>query len=320
MTRGLNTAVLDGAAKFYARQWLSPDIPNPNQEGMWRGGPSLVLRDLYNLTFKDAFEYVLQGIRDNLGKKALADFDAAWAKTAKPREDKVFHELLKTKLAVGPDGEHLDGVIGTTQIDNRIVGKRVVIHKRKGARPDLAMVKNAYWPVYAGEGHERAAYSDVADELPEDAEPLSVGALNTRVANVIAIELCDAMVDHLDEGTGAATIRGRVGAQPAGADETESGTLLFTLTCNATSFGAASDAGPGGIATAASISDDTNADASGTLGYCRAGSIGSGGGAPDDLIDGEAQTSGGDFNFNTLSIVAGATVSMTSWTVTMPES
>lgn len=143
-------------------------------------------------------------------------------------------------------------------------------------------------------------------------------ATNTRISNAAAIAACNAIVDLLDEGTGAATIRGRTGTQPANPDATESGTLLFTLTCSSTAFGAAADANPGGRATAASITDDTSADATGTLGYCRAGSIGAGGG--NAHIDGEAGTSGADFNFNTVSIVAGSTVSLTSWTVTMPES
>ncbi len=62
------------------------------------------------------------------------------------------------------------------------------------------------------------------------------------------------------------------------------------------------------------------ADAAGTLGYCRASATNDGATPLDDHIDGEAGTSGADFNFNMLSIVSGATVSLTSWTVTMPES
>ena len=141
-------------------------------------------------------------------------------------------------------------------------------------------------------------------------------ALNTRIAAVAAIAACDAIVDRLDLGTTAATIRGRSGTQPADPDAAESGTLLFTLTCSDPAFGAAVDAAPGGRATANSITDDSSADATGTLAYCRAGATGTG---ADDVIDGEAGTSSADFNFNTVSIVSGSTVSMTSWTVTMPQ-
>ncbi|MCH8809732.1 MAG: hypothetical protein IH993_07875 [Proteobacteria bacterium] len=63
-----------------------------------------------------------------------------------------------------------------------------------------------------------------------------------------------------------------------------------------------------------------SADATGTLGYCRASSSNAADTPLDDHIDGEAGTSGADWNFNTLSIVAGATVSATAWTVTLPES
>lgn len=145
-------------------------------------------------------------------------------------------------------------------------------------------------------------------------------ALNTRIANVAAIAGCDAVVDLLDGGSNGATIQGRSGSQPTDPDTAVSGTNLFTLTCNTTAFGAAADATPGGIATAAAIADDSSADATGTLGYCRASSSNAGDTPLTAFIDGEAGTSGADFNFNTLSIVSGSTVSMTSWTVTLPES
>ncbi len=141
-------------------------------------------------------------------------------------------------------------------------------------------------------------------------------ANNPRLSANCAIDACDAIVDRLDLGSTDATIRGRTGTQPSDPDATESGTLLFTLTMSATAFGAAADGAPGGVATAASITDDSSADATGTLAYCRIGSTGTG---ADDEIDGEAGTSGADFNFNTVSIVSGSTVSMTSLTVTVPQ-
>ncbi len=144
-------------------------------------------------------------------------------------------------------------------------------------------------------------------------------ALVTKISNETAKFGCDAIVDNLDEGAGAAVIQGRSGAQPADPDTAVSGTLLFTLTCSDPAFGAAADAAPGAIATASAITDDSSADATGTLGYCRASSTADGATPADDHIDGEAGTSGADFNFNTLAIVSGATISMTSWTVTLPE-
>lgn len=144
-------------------------------------------------------------------------------------------------------------------------------------------------------------------------------ALNTRIANVVAIKACDVIVDELDLGSADGMIEGRSGAQPADPDTAVTGTLLFALDLATPAFGNAADATPGGIATAGAIADDTSADATDTLGYCRASTSNSFPTPLDDIIDGEAGTSGADFNFNTLAIVAGATVSMTSWTVTMPE-
>ena len=145
-------------------------------------------------------------------------------------------------------------------------------------------------------------------------------ALNTRISNESALLGANALVDNLDEGAGAAVIQGRTGAQPADPDTAVSGTLLFTLTCSNPAFTAATDAAPGALKTASSITDDSSADATGTLGYCRASSTTTPPTPIDDHIDGEAGTSGADFNFNTVAIVSGATVSMTSWTVTLPES
>lgn len=139
-------------------------------------------------------------------------------------------------------------------------------------------------------------------------------ALNTRISNASAIAACNAVVDLLDAGAGAATIQIRTGAQPADPDTAASGTLLATLTCSDPAFGNAADAAPGAIATANAITDDTSADATGTAGYFRALDSDS-----NAIIDGEVGTSGADMNLNTVSITSGATVSVTSWTVTMPE-
>jgi hypothetical protein len=144
-------------------------------------------------------------------------------------------------------------------------------------------------------------------------------ALNTRISNECAILACDAVVDNLDEGTAGATIQGRTGAQPADPDTIVSGTNLFTMTASTIAFGAAVDNTGSARATAAAVTDDSSADATGTLGYVRASSSNAADTPLDDHIDGEAGTSGADWNFNTLSIVSGSTVSTTAWTVDMPE-
>jgi len=332
MSRQLDTATLDSAAQHYAAAFLRPDAQS--RSGRCIAGPSYVMQDLYNLTYKDEHEHVVKAMRGYMGQATIKEFERLSSNAFKPREERVLHELLASKLAVDPDGAHIPGRIGSTQvIGYRPVGTRLVevelpesirYRKRMGLDKSHRITRwkqvPDYWPIYAGETEERLAGSDVPDPLPPGARSLGVGALNTRISNEVALLMCDAAVDNLDEGTGAAVIQGRTGAQPADPDTAVAGTLLFTLVCSDPAFGAAADAAPGGTATASAISDDTSADATGTLGYCRASSSNDGAAPLDDHIDGEAGTSGADFNFNTLSIVSGATVSLTSWTVTQPES
>ena len=83
-----------------------------------------------------------------------------------------------------------------------------------------------------------------------------------------------------------------------------------------TSFGAAADANPGGRITANSITDDSSANATGTASWFRM--VTQSGGST--IADGSVGTSGCDLNLNTTAITAGSTVSITSFTITMPES
>lgn len=140
---------------------------------------------------------------------------------------------------------------------------------------------------------------------------------NTKISNSEAISACDAVVDALDGGTGAGLLRIYDGTQPADVD-TAVGTqnLLAELTLSDPAFGNAADASPNATATANSISDDSSANASGTATWFRA--VTSGGTA---VIDGDAGTATtDDLELDSANISAGATVSVTSWTVTMPES
>lgn len=329
MGRALDTATLDGAARHLAAAFLRQDR---SHQGRFTDGPAYVAQELFAATFKDEHEHLLAGVREWLSARALKEFERLAASTFTPREDRVFHQLLADKLAIDRDGAHLAGKIGTTQIGARRVGDHFIdvespdslkYRKRLGLDktvPREFIVKHVplVWPVYAGEDAERAADSGVADALPQAHR--GAGATNTRISNEVAILACDAIVDNLDEGSDAAVIQGRTGTQPTDPDTTVSGTLLFTLVCSDPAFGAAADAAPGATATASSVSSDASADATGTLGYCRASATNDGATPLDDHLDGEAGTSGADFNFNTLSIVSGSTVSLSSWTVTMPES
>lgn len=317
MSRALETETLDGAAKHYASQWLLPDRKSPSGK-VFVGGRAYVLQDLFNATFKDEHEHLVKGVKEWLGGKALAEFEKMASETFAPREDSVFQALLKEKLAIDPNGNHIEGAIGTVQIGTRIVGDRIKVRKTRRFG-EIMVRKNVYWPVYAGEPEERKAGSARPDPLPSGAEPWpleEILATNPNISAEAAIAALDAIVDSLDEGSTAATIRGRTGSQPADPDASETGTLLFTLTMSDPAFGGASDDTPGAIATASAITDDASADATNTLTYCRCGATGTG---ADDHIDGSAGTSSADFIFNTVSIVSGATVSMSSFTVSLPQ-
>lgn len=331
--RQLENKTLDGAARRYASHFLMADSRRSDKpSGLWLVGPEMVKQDLYNLTFADEFDHVTKRMKDWLGGKALADFEAL-LKSLPPREDKVFHALLAERLAIDPDGNHIDGAIGRVQIGTRWVGRSVfevetlesiLARKEKGLplhvpdRDDRVtewVQRSVVWPVYAGEPEERKAGSSRPDPLPRGADPWPVNLMFMANVTNISAEACIAAVDavagRLDEGSTAATIRGRTGAQPADPDAAESGTLLFTLTMSDPAFAAAVDDADGSCSAAAnSITDDTSADATGTLGYCRFGATGTG---VDDHVDGNATTDGtGATDWNTLEIVSGSTVSMTS--------
>jgi hypothetical protein len=100
------------------------------------------------------------------------------------------------------------------------------------------------------------------------------------------------------------------GTQPATPDTALSGnTLLATLSLSATAFGASSSA----TKTANAITSATAA-ATGTATFFRAYKSD----GTTAVIDGSVGTSGADLNLNTTSIVTGATVSVSSWTVSDP--
>lgn len=313
MTRKLDVATLDGAARHYAGEWLRPDQKSPSGE-RFVGGPAYVLQDLYDFTYKDEFQHVLERVRGWMGAKALADFEASAKARFAPRDDAVLAHRLRERLAVDVEGNHIPGAIGTTQIGNRIIGAGTkIVQLRRGP---ITLAKNLYWPIYAGEGEERAAGSDAVDEFPEGTVGLPLGANVPNISAALAVILADAVDAEINVGSTAANIAGRSGSQPVDPDAAETGTLLFTLVMSDPAFGAAADDSPGGLITASAITDDSSADATGTLGYCRVKATGSG---ADDVVDGEAGTSGADFNFNTLAIVSGSTVSMTSFTILVPQ-
>jgi hypothetical protein len=113
----------------------------------------------------------------------------------------------------------------------------------------------------------------------------------------------NARADAITTGAGgSAKLRIYNGTRPATGGAAT--TLLAELTCNATFAPAAS----GGTLTLNSIASDTAADATGTATWARI--VKSDG--TTHVLDCSVGTSGAHINLNTVSIVAGATVSVTS--------
>lgn len=342
--RRLETETLEQAARDYAGFWMQPDIKSKSGK-VFINGPSRVLQDFKNFTFDDEHDFLFKsdaGIKAWLGGKALAEFEKKTKEFLPPRDPAKHVKALRDKLAIDPLGNHIPGVIGSTVVGTRPIARRMFevetpssIRRRlerglpvhvagRKDRETIVVPRLLTWNVYAGEAEERIAESGVADELPDDAMPTlpdgrlpaDLNAANPNISAEAAIAGLDAILARLDEGSTPATIRGRTGTQPVDPDATETGTLLFTLTMSDPAFLGAADDSPGALATADTIADDSSADATNTLGYCRVGATGTG---ADDHIDGSVGTSSADFIFNTLAIVSGAVVSMSSFTVFLPQ-
>lgn len=136
-------------------------------------------------------------------------------------------------------------------------------------------------------------------------------ALDPKLTNAAANAAADAVVDLVDAGAGAGTLRIYDGTPPATADTALSGnTLLAQLTMSDPAFGAAS----AGVATASAITQDSAADATGTASFFR---------VLDSnaivIFQGTVGTASADLILNTVSIVAGAIVSVSSFTYTQPK-
>jgi len=136
-------------------------------------------------------------------------------------------------------------------------------------------------------------------------------ALNTKIGTSARNAACDAIVDLVDVGTPNGYIQIRSGAPPTNPGDANSGTLLATCPMAATAFGAASS----GVATAASITSDTSADASADAGHFRVFD-----GNDVCIFQGTAGESADTPNmvFDEKSIVAGGTVAVTAMTLTVP--
>lgn len=337
----LDVEALQGYAHAFASYWLMGRHPARSLYALGREG---LKREIYNLYYADEFEFLIDAIRGELGGTGRESFDTMIdnLRTSQPRDEDVFKRLLSENLAVDAKGNHIGGRTGKADHGRRVVGvtyapcetlESIRRRKRRGlplhvpGRTDREVVqklKRVRWPIYAGEEIERAAIEagerkfvqeglDIIDPLPM---PDMVMATAPSISTEAAIAAADAIVDLLDEGSTAAEIRGRTGSQPADVESSETGTLLFTCPMSDPAFNAAGDGAPGGTASADTITDDSSADNTGTLTYCRLAATGTG---ADDHIDGSAGTSDADIIFNTVSIAAGGVVSFSSYDVTVPE-
>ena len=130
-------------------------------------------------------------------------------------------------------------------------------------------------------------------------------ALNPKRTNAVASALCDVMAALLNTGY----LRIYDGAQAATADTAVGAqVLLAELRFGATAFAASVN----GVATANAITQDASANATGTATWFRC--LKSDG--TTVVYDGSVGTATADLILNTVSIVTGATVSVTALTLT----
>jgi hypothetical protein len=323
-------ATLEPAARYHAGLFML---------NSGRRDANFVIGQFHDFTFMDEQRALIDLTRDQLGKASRDDFDARIAKLTRdaPRDPKVFEKLLADRLAITPDGEHIEGRIGTCKVDSRPIGRHdieieapeSVAYRRRlramglepGERQTISKNVKLQWPIYAGEGEERIRPGGgAADPLPEGTPGLPVGALIFNMSEGLAILALDAMLNGLDAGTSNAIIECRDGAQPADPDAATVGTLGASLAMTDPAFPTAVDQGNGTVrATASTVSDDISADATITITYCRVSSTNDGITPIDDLLDGSAGVGTFDFNWNTVAFVSGATVSITAYTVDLDQ-
>lgn len=135
-------------------------------------------------------------------------------------------------------------------------------------------------------------------------------ANDVNLSAAAANAACNALVDLIDAGSGAGTLRIYDGTKPAGPGTAITDqNLLAELTFSDPAFGNASN----GVATASAITQDSSANASGTASWFRI--LDSDATA---ILDGTVGTSGADLNLVTTTITATQPVQISSLTVTIP--
>lgn len=119
----------------------------------------------------------------------------------------------------------------------------------------------------------------------------------------------DARLDQLTTAIGTSGfLKIYSGTPPANVGASLSGNTLLAQLALSSAFAAAASAG---VLTANAITQDSSADATGTATFFRITDS-----AGNAKIQGTVGTSGADLNLNTVSIVSGAAVSVSSLTIT----
>jgi hypothetical protein len=130
-----------------------------------------------------------------------------------------------------------------------------------------------------------------------------------KIAVATRNAMLDTLVDTVDAGPAAGTVKVYTGAQPATADTAASGTLLLTFTCKDPAFGAA---GSGTVTLDTTPALSAVAAATGTAGWARvADSTGA------TVFDGAVGTSGTDFLISSTSVTSGATVTLSAGSLSL---
>lgn len=134
----------------------------------------------------------------------------------------------------------------------------------------------------------------------------------TTISTAARNAAADAILGLIDAESGAGTAQIRTGTKPASVSLSATGTLLGTLTLSDPAFNPAAL----GVAMANPVTGDPTADETGTAEWFRV--FDSEGVAVMDGTITEAGD-GGDMILDDVNIIAGGTINISAWTVTMPE-
>ncbi|WP_330242020.1 hypothetical protein [Streptomyces sp. NBC_00525] len=138
-------------------------------------------------------------------------------------------------------------------------------------------------------------------------------ATNFKISTAARNAACNAIVDLLDAGSGAATITIYSGSQPAGPDTSTGATALVTFTLDSTAAYGAASSGTATLDVSPAVT--ATASATGTASWFRAADS-----SGNAVFDGSVGESSADLIFNTTSITMGNTCEITGHTVTVPAS